>query len=73
MLSEFHSTLGEMKKDKPLVVLVDGVDLVQDDKGQFSSDWIPQLLPQVGNKKIKKKDFVKLYILILLFLIRVSV
>uniref|UniRef100_A0A3Q2D9P9 TROVE domain-containing protein n=1 Tax=Cyprinodon variegatus TaxID=28743 RepID=A0A3Q2D9P9_CYPVA len=46
LLSEFHSTLGEMKKDKPLVVLVDGVDLVQDDKGQFSSDWIPQLLPQ---------------------------
>uniref|UniRef100_A0A096MDF2 TROVE domain-containing protein n=1 Tax=Poecilia formosa TaxID=48698 RepID=A0A096MDF2_POEFO len=46
LLSEFHSTLSERKKKKPLVVLVDGVDLVQDGKGQFSSDWIPQLLPQ---------------------------
>ncbi|PWA30048.1 hypothetical protein CCH79_00009700, partial [Gambusia affinis] len=49
LLLEFHSTLSEnkkKKKKKPLVVLVDGVDLVQDGKGQFSSDWIPQLLPQ---------------------------
>ncbi|KAM4729089.1 telomerase protein component 1 [Anableps anableps] len=46
LLSEFHSTLSESKKKKPLVVLVDGVDLVQDGKGRFSSDWIPQLLPQ---------------------------
>ncbi|XP_067330368.1 telomerase protein component 1-like isoform X2 [Channa argus] len=46
LLSEFHSTLSGMKKDKPLVLLVDGVDLVQDGRGQLSSDWIPQQLPQ---------------------------
>ncbi|KAM4557504.1 telomerase protein component 1-like [Fundulus diaphanus] len=46
LLSEFHSTLSEVKKNRPLVLLVDGVDLVQDGRGQFSSDWIPQLLPQ---------------------------
>ncbi|MED6236630.1 hypothetical protein ATANTOWER_011924, partial [Ataeniobius toweri] len=45
LLSEFHSTLSETKK-MPLVVLVDGVDLVLDGKGQFSSDWIPTLLPK---------------------------
>ncbi|XP_041849088.1 telomerase protein component 1 isoform X3 [Melanotaenia boesemani] len=46
MLSEFHTTLKDMKKNKPLVLLVDGVDLVQDGRGQLSSDWIPQQLPQ---------------------------
>ncbi|XP_042353328.1 telomerase protein component 1 isoform X2 [Plectropomus leopardus] len=45
LLSEFHSSLSNMKKDKPLVLLVDGVDLVQDGRGQLSSDWIPQQLP----------------------------
>ncbi|XP_028283440.1 telomerase protein component 1 [Parambassis ranga] len=44
LLSEFHSTLSGVKKDKPLVVLVDGVDLVQDGRGQLSADWIPQQL-----------------------------
>ncbi|MEQ2167457.1 hypothetical protein GOODEAATRI_004390 [Goodea atripinnis] len=50
LLSEFHSTLSETKK-MPLVVLVDGVDLVLDGKGQFSSDWIPVLLPKVSLKE----------------------
>lgn len=42
LLSEFHSSLSEVKKNKPLVLLVDGVDLVRDSRGQLSSDWIPQ-------------------------------
>ncbi|XP_008297460.1 telomerase protein component 1 [Stegastes partitus] len=46
LLSEFHSTLSDVKTDKPLVLLIDGVDLVQDGRGQLSSDWIPQQLPQ---------------------------
>ncbi|XP_035526254.1 telomerase protein component 1 [Morone saxatilis] len=46
LLSEFHSSLSDMKKKKPLVLVVDGVDLVRDGKGQLSSDWIPQQLPQ---------------------------
>ncbi|KAF3857940.1 hypothetical protein F7725_011141 [Dissostichus mawsoni] len=46
LLSEFASNLSDMKKKKPLVLLVDGADLVQDDRGQLSSEWIPQQLPQ---------------------------
>ncbi|XP_037643580.1 telomerase protein component 1 isoform X2 [Sebastes umbrosus] len=46
LLSEFHSSLSDLKKNKPLVLLVDGVDLVKDGRGQLSSDWIPQQLPQ---------------------------
>ncbi|XP_054870069.1 telomerase protein component 1 isoform X2 [Amphiprion ocellaris] len=46
LLSEFHSTLSDVKKDKPLALLVDGVDLVRDGRGQLNSDWIPQQLPQ---------------------------
>ncbi|XP_034743030.1 telomerase protein component 1 isoform X2 [Etheostoma cragini] len=46
LLSEFHSSLSDIKKTKPLVLLVDGVDLVQDGRGLLSSDWIPQQLPQ---------------------------
>ncbi|XP_068196133.1 telomerase protein component 1 [Antennarius striatus] len=45
LLSEFHSVLNDVKK-KPLVLLVDGVDLVRDGRGQQSSDWIPQQIPQ---------------------------
>lgn len=48
LLSELHSTLSEMKRNKPLVLMVDGVDAVQDGRGQLSSDWIPQQLPQVS-------------------------
>ncbi|XP_070701511.1 telomerase protein component 1 [Pempheris klunzingeri] len=46
LLSEFHSSLSGTKKEKPLVLLVDGVDLVQDGRRQISSDWIPEQLPQ---------------------------
>ncbi|XP_041659020.1 telomerase protein component 1-like [Cheilinus undulatus] len=46
LLSEFHSSLNDMEKKTPLVLLVDGVDLVQDGRGQLCSDWIPQQLPQ---------------------------
>ncbi|XP_056246593.1 telomerase protein component 1 isoform X2 [Seriola aureovittata] len=46
LLSEFHSTLSDMKQNKPLVLIVDGVDVVQDGGGQVNSDWIPQQLPQ---------------------------
>ncbi|KAI4809966.1 hypothetical protein KUCAC02_018817 [Chaenocephalus aceratus] len=46
LLSEFSSNLSDLKKKKPLVLLVDGADLVQDDRGQLSSEWIPQQLPQ---------------------------
>ncbi|KAK2822733.1 hypothetical protein Q5P01_022798 [Channa striata] len=46
LLSEFHSMLSDTKKNKPLVLLVDGVDLVRDGRGQLISDWIPQQLPQ---------------------------
>ncbi|XP_061775591.1 telomerase protein component 1 isoform X2 [Nerophis ophidion] len=38
LVLEFHATLKDMKRSKPLVLLVDGVD-------QLSSDWIPQHLP----------------------------
>ena len=47
MLLEFHSSLSDKRK-KPVAILIDGVDLVQDGTGQPNSDWIPQQLPQVG-------------------------
>ncbi|KAM7405298.1 hypothetical protein PAMP_012571 [Pampus punctatissimus] len=46
LLSEFHSSLNDIKKNRPLVLLVDGMDLLQDGRGQLNSDWIPQQLPQ---------------------------
>ncbi|KAM9844961.1 telomerase protein component 1 [Aulostomus maculatus] len=46
LLSEFHSTLRDRKTKKPLVLLVDGVDLVRDGRGQLSSEWILHQLPQ---------------------------
>ncbi|CAJ1072834.1 telomerase protein component 1-like [Xyrichtys novacula] len=46
LLSEFHSRISDIEKEKPLVLLVDGVDLLQDKKGQLCSDWIPQQLPK---------------------------
>lgn len=48
LLSEFHSSLSDIKKKKPLVMLVDGVDLVRDGGSQLNSDWIPLQLPQVS-------------------------
>ncbi|XP_018533631.1 telomerase protein component 1 [Lates calcarifer] len=46
LLSEFHSLLSDVKQDKPVVLVVDGVDAVRDGGGQLTSDWIPQQLPQ---------------------------
>ncbi|KAM7411194.1 hypothetical protein PAMA_021262 [Pampus argenteus] len=46
LLSEFHSSLSDIKKNRPLVLLVDGMDLLQDGRGHLNSDWIPQQLPQ---------------------------
>ncbi|XP_062413709.1 telomerase protein component 1 isoform X2 [Pungitius pungitius] len=46
LVSEFHSNLSDVKKEEPVVLLVDGVDLLQDARGQLNSDWIPQQLPQ---------------------------
>uniref|UniRef100_A0A8D3AEY2 TROVE domain-containing protein n=1 Tax=Scophthalmus maximus TaxID=52904 RepID=A0A8D3AEY2_SCOMX len=46
LLSEFHSMLSEVKQKKPLVLIVDGVEVVEDGGGQLNSDWIPQQLPQ---------------------------
>lgn len=37
-------------------MLVDGVDLVQDGRGQLNSDWIPQQLPQVSYRRDKHLD-----------------
>lgn len=37
-----------MERTKPLVLMVDGVDEVQDGGGQIISDWIPQELPKVS-------------------------
>ncbi|CAG5896404.1 unnamed protein product, partial [Menidia menidia] len=45
LLSEFNSLLSGVERSSPLVLLVDGVDLVRDGRGQLSSDWIPQQLP----------------------------
>ena len=56
LLSEFHSGLSDIKKTKPLVILVDGVDLVQDGRGQLNSDWIPEQLPQVSYRQDKHLD-----------------
>ncbi|XP_058486983.1 telomerase protein component 1 [Solea solea] len=44
LLSEFHSVLSDVKRNKPLLLIIDGVDEVRDDGGQVSSDWIPEQL-----------------------------
>nr|XP_040028059.1 telomerase protein component 1 isoform X1 [Gasterosteus aculeatus aculeatus] len=46
LLLEFHSFLSGVKREKAVVLLIDGVDLLQDGRGQLNSDWIPQQLPQ---------------------------
>lgn len=48
LLLEFHSFLSGVKREKAVVLLIDGVDLLQDGRGQLNSDWIPQQLPQVS-------------------------
>lgn len=61
LLLEFHSSLSDKKK-RPVVILVDGLDLVHDGTGQPNSDWIPQQLPQVGvhQKRRESKSVVHL-------------
>lgn len=56
LLSEFHSNLSDISKKKPLVMLVDGVDLVRDGRGQLNSDWIPLQLPQVSHRYKKLRE-----------------
>ncbi|XP_064201609.1 telomerase protein component 1 [Anguilla rostrata] len=48
LLAEFHTelkALSEARKSQPLALLVDGVELIQDARGQLRFDWIPQDLP----------------------------
>ncbi|XP_036374733.1 telomerase protein component 1 [Megalops cyprinoides] len=48
LLAEFHTqlrTLSEVRKNESLALLIDGVELVQDARGQPSSDWIPKHFP----------------------------
>ncbi|XP_047676292.1 telomerase protein component 1 isoform X2 [Tachysurus fulvidraco] len=46
LLSEFLSHLKEVKKGKSLALLVDGADLIHDNKGHNISEWIPQRVPK---------------------------
>ncbi|KAM7400175.1 hypothetical protein PAMA_004735 [Pampus argenteus] len=46
LLSDFHSALSDVMNNRPLVLLVDGVDLVRDARGQLNLDWIPQQFPK---------------------------
>ncbi|XP_029970145.1 telomerase protein component 1-like isoform X2 [Salarias fasciatus] len=46
LLTEFHSTLTTMTMTTPLVLLIDGVDLIRDGRGQLSCDWLPPKLPK---------------------------
>lgn len=52
LLSEFRSTLTEENIKKPLVMLIDGVDLVRDGKAQLSSDWMPLEIPKVSKRLV---------------------
>lgn len=52
LLSEFRSTLTEENTRKPLLMLIDGVDLVEDCKAQLSSDWIPLEIPKVSKRQV---------------------
>lgn len=63
LLSEFHSSLSDRKKT-PMVLLVDGVDLVEDGRGQLNSDWIPQQLPQVSYRQenTHQRLYVKIFL-----------
>ncbi|XP_056599066.1 telomerase protein component 1 isoform X2 [Triplophysa dalaica] len=46
LLSEFNMLLNDLKKEKPMALLVDGADRIQDGRGQKVSEWIPQHLPK---------------------------
>lgn len=58
LLLELQSTLSNSRK-RPVAILVDGVDLVEDGTGRANSEWIPQQLPQVGirNVHIQEQEF----------------
>ncbi|XP_018613538.2 telomerase protein component 1 isoform X2 [Scleropages formosus] len=45
LLAEFYSHLNSLEKHQSLILLIDGVDLVEDAKGQLISDWIPHCPP----------------------------
>ncbi|CAN9503016.1 unnamed protein product [Ophioblennius macclurei] len=45
LLAEFHSTLVTMTTTNPLVLLIDGIDLIRDGRGQLGFDWLPPKLP----------------------------
>nr|XP_055057550.1 telomerase protein component 1-like [Misgurnus anguillicaudatus] len=46
LLSEFNVQLDDLSKGKPMALLVDGADRIQDGRGQRVSEWIPQHLPK---------------------------
>ncbi|XP_057189566.1 telomerase protein component 1 [Triplophysa rosa] len=46
LLSEFHMLLNDLRTEKPMALLVDGADRIQDGRGQKASEWIPQHLPK---------------------------
>ncbi|KAA0719495.1 Telomerase protein component 1 [Triplophysa tibetana] len=46
LLSEFLILLNDLKKEKPMALLVDGADRIQDGRGQKVFEWIPQHLPK---------------------------
>lgn len=49
LLSEFHSVLTEENISKPLLILIDGVDLITDGK---ACDWIPLQIPKVSKRQV---------------------
>ncbi|XP_049322801.1 telomerase protein component 1 [Astyanax mexicanus] len=46
LLCEFLVQISELKRGNPLVILVDGADVVHDPRGQAVSEWIPQHIPK---------------------------
>ncbi|KAL4657224.1 telomerase protein component 1 isoform X1 [Arapaima gigas] len=45
LLSQFYSQINALNKDQLHVLLIDGVELLQDARGQLVSDWIPHSPP----------------------------
>lgn len=54
LLSEFHSILTEENISKPVLILIDGADLITDGKAQLASDWIPLQIPKVRGKLVRQ-------------------
>lgn len=52
-LTEFQVLLQltsrSLKRSDTLTLLIDGADVLCGHAGEFTSDWIPDLLPQVRN------------------------